>query len=672
MNGKIFGNSLVKFGFVAFALALGLAACGGDNGANGANGTDGKDGVSGTDGKDGANGKDGTSCELKIAKDSSYYEITCGDKTISVPLNGNSGQNVGTNNGVGVNPDDAYLTFDRRVYVGDNSAAKITMKNEALKGDSVVVKFCASECKNIALRKDKDVFTKTIYLNGTENQKDNFAVIENDKVKVNYADLDVSLADSATWLLKAQGYVQFGQDVYTTPFTQPTVYLYDDDNLNDFAYVTVSSSKNKEGIKVKLSRYSDYFYGTFEMSVAGGSSNVLEIENGKKIGVAYYDSSMAATQIDSATINFPENTYNATLSFGDTRYNGYEDKAVINLTDYFLTTQVPVKVNVWSDSDVEGCEVDLFPTSGGLVGYMRIGYVEFVSKKTDKACALVVSEGDNIYAEYESAYGNKTVKATATWGKADAAKSSSSSVPGSSSSVIPGTDPGSPVFGTLTDTRDGQVYKTIKIGTQTWMAENLNYNPGDVSSMGSYAWSGCYGNESSNCTKYGRLYTWEVAMYNADCAFGKECNASLNSTTPVRGVCPQGWHLPSHYEFEELINYIDPTFKYNHTDDASSSTAGQYLKSKSGWNSNGNGTDASGFSALPGGSRYGGGYFGGAGDYAYFWSSGEGYSSNAFGLDLYYGSENASLYYYGKDYASRFAVSRTKAMVSVAQACLPV
>ncbi len=206
-------------------------------------------------------------------------------------------------------------------------------------------------------------------------------------------------------------------------------------------------------------------------------------------------------------------------------------------------------------------------------------------------------------------------------------------------------------YGTMTDARDGQVYKTVTIGTQTWMAENLNYDPGNVSSMGSYAWSGCYDNESSNCTKYGRLYTWEVAMDDASCGYGETCNASLNPSTPVRGVCPSGWHLPSHREFEELINFVDPSFGYNHTGDAGSSTAGKYLKSQSGWNSSGNGTDAYGFSALPGGYRHGNGAFDYEGDYAYFWSSGEYDSYDAFRLDLYYNYDDAYLDWYDKDYA---------------------
>lgn len=138
-------------------------------------------------------------------------------------------------------------------------------------------------------------------------------------------------------------------------------------------------------------------------------------------------------------------------------------------------------------------------------------------------------------------------------------------------------------YGELEDSRDGQTYKTVTIGTQTWMAENLNFKTDS---------SSCYDNEESNCIKYGRLYTWAAAIGKSESKCGYDYVCSLPSGN-IQGVCPSGWHLPSDDEWLTLFIAV-----------GSSSTAGKVLKSTSDWKDDGNGTDAFGFSALPAGYRY--------------------------------------------------------------------
>ena len=206
-------------------------------------------------------------------------------------------------------------------------------------------------------------------------------------------------------------------------------------------------------------------------------------------------------------------------------------------------------------------------------------------------------------------------------------------------------------YGELVDERDGQVYKTVKIGGQVWMAENLNYAytgvpynfsyNNDVYTSDSISW--CYDNDPANCAKYGRLYTWAAAMDSVGsnrCGYGKTCRvASASSATLVRGICPKGWHLPSNDEWKALIVAVDGSI----TEYTSSNTAGSKLKSATGWFSSGNGTDSLGFSALPAANRYNRGIYGREGYSAYFWSSTENYSNPAYEVTLFYDNDGASL-----------------------------
>jgi uncharacterized protein (TIGR02145 family) len=190
-------------------------------------------------------------------------------------------------------------------------------------------------------------------------------------------------------------------------------------------------------------------------------------------------------------------------------------------------------------------------------------------------------------------------------------------------------------YGTLLDDRDGQTYKTVKIGAQWWMAENLNFVTGN---------SGCGGGSGTtegNCETYGRLYSWAAAMGKSEeqCGYGHECDlASASSATFIRGVCPDGWHVPTQSEWSDLFAAV-----------GGKSNAGKVLKSQTDWYNGGNGSDAYGFAARPAGS-YGDGRFSGEGNHADFWSSTENGSYGAYDMYLTYARVSAHLYTNDKDY----------------------
>lgn len=158
-------------------------------------------------------------------------------------------------------------------------------------------------------------------------------------------------------------------------------------------------------------------------------------------------------------------------------------------------------------------------------------------------------------------------------------------------------------YGSLTDSRDGKTYKTVLIGSQNWMAENLDYS--DSAYLGKVRRYLRYIYESPDCcSKYGRYYTWAAAMDSAGifssngegCGNGVTCSPKY----PVRGICPEGWHLPDSTEWKTLYSAMGSS---------------PYAMRAKKW-----GTDAFGFSALKVG------YYSTNGDNYYstsanFWSS---------------------------------------------------
>ena len=126
-------------------------------------------------------------------------------------------------------------------------------------------------------------------------------------------------------------------------------------------------------------------------------------------------------------------------------------------------------------------------------------------------------------------------------------------------------------YGTMTDPRDNKEYKTIVIGEQTWMAENLNYYNLAITPSLENTSSCYYENEQDYCEATGRLYTWAAAIDSAKlevdseiiCGYNKNCELSGK----VQGICPDGWHLPSNDEWKILYDY----------------TNGKELLSQTGW-----------------------------------------------------------------------------------------
>ena len=217
---------------------------------------------------------------------------------------------------------------------------------------------------------------------------------------------------------------------------------------------------------------------------------------------------------------------------------------------------------------------------------------------------------------------------------------------------------------TVTD-HEGNVYHTVKIGDQCWTKENLRTTTspstgtylipasgtGDTYTGKQAFW---YNNDSTTYAplNYGLLYNWNAAVDTFNTAYGEtSVNQNFNNAvsvtfnSPRRGICPEGWHLPSDAEWTAMTNYVGSVSEYQC--DGSSSYIAKALASETGWNSfsgecypgdqSVTANNATGFSAVPAG-YCGGSSFDLAGYYAYFWSSSqrEGYPDGAYSRYLYY------------------------------------
>ncbi len=188
---------------------------------------------------------------------------------------------------------------------------------------------------------------------------------------------------------------------------------------------------------------------------------------------------------------------------------------------------------------------------------------------------------------------------------------------------------------------DGNTYRTVVIGKQEWMAENLKtttYSNGEPidypdenmaawqkNTSGAYAW---YANDASNGANYGALYNW-------------------HAVSNPNGLCPAGWRMPDHEDWLYLTTYVGEQMgnKLKSRRQVGSPLGGEFDTAEHPrWEtfSTNYGTDAYGFGALPGGNRHASGTFVAKGANALFWSASEVSDEAGYGWYLYHG-------YYGVD-----------------------
>ena len=290
---------------------------------------------------------------------------------------------------------------------------------------------------------------------------------------------------------------------------------------------------------------------------------------------------------------------------------------------------------LWSDSTkkYEGCYWDPYDNSffwtdsldNNGAWYFSVGMADTWSESVSKTCM------NQVRCVMDSIVSSSSV-------------ASSSSVESSSSAEPPKTaldflNP-SIEYGEFVDDRDNQKYKSVKIGNQVWMAQNLNYDYEQKTRSGS-ASSFCYKNEPDSCGKYGRLYLWSAALDSA-AQFSTDGEGCGNEVVcefkgKVRGVCPNGWHLPDTTEFRELIDFVGD----------SSATK---IKANEAWGVSYD--DPYGFSALPAGGydyrdedRSINPHFDYAGDLTYFWSIVSRDHDDGYALAMDYSSRYAKLYW---------------------------
>ena len=542
----------------------------------------------GDDSSNNSNGAEGgmESCTVVKSADSTSYTLKCPDGTqveIRDGKNGTAGKNG----------------------VSDTSASKgagCTVKE--LDGGSVSLE-CPDGTK-LVFGEDGKVAGKGASSSGTSLSSNSKVGSSSGKSgSSSSANPSGNSSSSQAVAGKTQGYVQFNRDRYETisEVAGAGIYLIDEDNMASTATVTVYAD-SPDSLQLTLERQDQYFYAPLPVITYGDNSDrALYVDSVSKLIAKYMDPSTGVAKYDSATVNLQGDTVftggACSISFGRRTYYDLDDRAVITYRNDRLFGVGVILVKAYSNVDT-GRYIPLYPVAGGDP-HERIGFVGF-TLGTPADGEIKVEDGTLIGAVGDSScmdrssYGDYYVEsASATWemseffgmtcskdgnlvngikypdrqyvcddgefrvpsnreisqGKGCTSYNRKDKISGHTCFRFWYADSIAKNMSTFVDARDGREYSTVKIGTQVWMAENLNY-----ATENSY----CNEDTDRSCTKYGRLYTWAAA----------------------ETACPSGYHLPNATEWNGLFDAV-----------GGKDTAAEVLESRSG------GEDSFGFSVLP-------------------------------------------------------------------------
>lgn len=549
--------------------------CGGDsvgvvrNGTNGTNGTDGTDGKNGTNGKNGAAGKDGsdgTSCTVKAAENG--FDVLCGGEKVGELLNGAAGDD-------GENGESCSATkLDDGSGVVIKCADELDTLVNGKNGEKGETGEAGTSCTVTAADNGFDVYCGETKVGSLLNGKDGEDGAKGDDGE-DGTSCTVKALDDGT-----------GYDIVCGEATVGTI---KNGAKGDSGAQGVKGADGKSCTVEALTDGSGYNLTCDDKTVTVKNGN--DGENGTSCTVANLDDNSGVTITcgeKTVTVkNGEKGETGATGAQGATGPNG-TSCTVEAVTDGYnivcgTETVGTIKNGAKGDSGVKG--------ETGAQGIQ--GAAGESCTLTDNSDGTITLQcGETSTTLYKSLCGTSAYDPANNFCYDNALYSYCNGASynpeeqfchGAALYDLCGGKEYNPDSG-FCDTRDGISYKMVTIGTQTWMAENLNHD----TTTGSYC-------DDDYCATYGRLYTATVAAK----------------------ACPTGWHLPTSDEWATLSTTVGDA-------------AGTALKSTSGWNDDGNGTDAVGFNALPGGQYY---YsYSGNGDNAYFWTS----TSTTSGRSTYY------------------------------------